>query len=62
MNEFTQTLDTTTATSTTTVGISAPTFGWSPADEHFFRLSDGAFGRSFLAGASALLESYDVED
>jgi hypothetical protein len=57
MNEFAQTLEMTVGA----VVVAAPAVGWSAADESFFRLTDGAFAPSFLAGAGALLASYDED-
>jgi len=34
---------------------------WTTADETFFRVSSDAFSPTFLAGAGALLASYDDE-
>ena len=60
MNEFAQTIEIAETTTTTTT-TSAPTFGWSQADEHFFHVVDGAFTPTFLAGAGTLLASYDQD-
>ncbi|MDT7550230.1 MAG: hypothetical protein QOE84_2624 [Actinomycetota bacterium] len=57
MNEFAQTLEIAETPTTTT----APAFGWSPADEQFFHVVDGAFTPTFLAGAGTLLASYDQD-
>jgi hypothetical protein len=60
MNETAKTVETSVATV-----VAAParceSTGWSTADENFFRVVEGVLSCAFLAGAGALLASYDEQ-
>ena len=60
MNETAKAVETS-VTNVVATPMQSQSSGWSAADEQFFRIVEGVLPCTFLAGAGALLASYDEQ-